>query len=1062
MKAIPLTRSCLSKSVFFIFLSVLIISTNCLIFPQDLYFNFENIGIEQGLSQSTIYAIVQDKLGFMWFGTQDGLNRYDGYSIDNLYDDQNKSLSYNVIWSLLSDSDSNLWIGTERGGIDIFLQSENRFIRLKNNPSNSNSLSENFITFIFEDSRQNVWIGTQSGGLNFYNKKTKNILRIKSDSTINSLVDNSIKIICEDDKDNLWIGTINGLSKLNLTNFYQENKLNFKNYRYDRKDSESISSNNIWTIYQDSKKRLWVGTWGGGLNLYHPEKDNFIRFNKDSKNNFAFPANVIKSIVEDNDGNLWISTYDSGLFLFNFDNKAIQRLNLTDFVVTLYKDRTGNIWLGTFSSGVKMYSKRKDLFNNFIVPSFQTQNSKKILISAICENYNGDLIVGTYGDGLFIFNKEKIIKDRLVHQPGKINSLSNNRITGIVQSKDERIWIATNGGGLSSLNLQTKTFKNYFADGSLNSPLFNQLSKIIYDAKKNILYIGYFNGRVSSFDLNKNKFNHFQFEIDTSTDEEPLQSPITEIYLSNKNVLWVANFKGYLFKLDPLKNKLITVELPFTKPKTIKNAIYCIDEVSDSLLWLATYGDGLYRFNLKNNSVEIYNESNSKVKNVIYGFLIDNNGNLWCSSNKGIFKFSDKDRKVKYYNTSDGLQSNEFNQGAYFKSQKGEMFFGGVNGLNSFFPDKIIENNFVPPVFITSFKVFNQSLNLPNPIPDGYTIKIPYSKNFFSFEFVALNYVSPEKNQYAYILEGFDNDWNKISSSHRLGSYTNLNPGTYVLKVIGSNNDGLWNKTGTFIKIEITPPFWMTWWFRGSGILILIVILLGVFKLRIKSVEKKKLYQELLSLRLIEKQEEERSRIAQEMHDTLGQDLLFIKNRALLTMQKFPDNQILNEHLNLISDSASMLIKKVREIAHNLRPPELDRLGLTETLKTLLQKVKDSTSLTVIGEIDDVDGLIDKKSEINIIRIFQEALSNILKHSNASECKIIVEKRVFDIKIEIKDNGIGFNYDPTDLNLNKRTGMGINGMIERVKILKGSINIESDYMRGTVIKILIPFNIETN
>lgn len=992
----------------------------------------------------------------MWFGTQDGLNRYDGYSIDNLNDYKNKSLSYNVIWSLLSDSEGNLWIGTERGGIDIFLQSENRFINLKKDSSDSNSLSENFITFIFEDSRKNIWIGTQSEGLNFYDRKTRKILRIKSDNSPYGLAGNSIRVICEDNNNNLWIGTSDGLSKLLLNDFYDKGKIAFKNYKFNKKDSKSISSNNIWSIYQDSKNRLWIGTWGGGLNLYNYVSDNFIRFNKNSDNGFAFPGNVIKSLVEDNEGNLWIGTYDSGLFLFNIEKKKIFKLNVMDFVVTLFKDKTGNIWLGTFSSGIKMYSRRKNLFNNFTGTNFQTHDSKKILISAIFENSDGEILVGTYGEGLLVFDKERKLKEKFIYQPEKRNNLSNNRITAITQSKDGRIWIATNGGGLNSLNLKTKVFKNYLARENTNGPLFNQISSLVYDEKRNVIYMGYFNGGISSFDLDKNKFVHYQ--IESSGGEKTSPSPITTIFLSDKTGLWVANFKGNLFVLNPLNSKVTKIDLPFKEPKTIKNAIYCINEVSDSILWLATYGDGLYRFNIKDNQLEVFNESNSEVKNVIYGFLIDKNGNLWCSSNKGIFKFSYKDKKVKYYNISDGLQSNEFNQGAYFKNKNGEMFFGGVNGLNFFHPDRMIENDFIPPIYITSFKIFNQPLNLPNPIPDGYTIKIPYSKNFFSFEFVALNYISPENNQYAYILEGFDNDWNKVSSKHRFGSYTNLNPGTYHLKIIGSNNDGLWNNRGAYITIEITPPFWMTWWFRGIGLLILTSIIFGIFKIRVNNLEKKKLYQELLSSRLIEKQEEERSRIAHEMHDTLGQDLLFIKNRALLTMQKYQDDKILIEHLKLISDSANTLLKKVREISHNLRPPELDRLGLTETLKSLLHKVKESTSLTVIGEIDDIDGLIDKKLEINIIRIFQEAINNILKHSNATTFKVIVEKRSSDIKIEIIDNGVGFNYNPSDLDLNKRTGMGINGMIERVKILKGTINIESEYMKGTRIYIILPIS----
>ncbi|HMN17240.1 MAG TPA: two-component regulator propeller domain-containing protein [Ignavibacteriaceae bacterium] len=1026
-------------------------------FPnRQVGFKFEQLGIEQGLSQSTVYAITQDKQGFIWLGTQDGLNRYDGYNFKIFKEKGNNSISYSVVWSLITDSDGNIWIGTERGGVDLFIPQKGIFINYNYNPKDTNSISDNFITVIYQDSKNNVWLGTNSGGLNLYNKSTKKFQRFYSNKKINSLVGNTIRAICEDGFGNLWIGTSNGLSKLNLNDFYRDMaNPEFISYQYSAENQNSISSNNVWAMYADSKKRLWIGTWGGGLNLYNHNKDSFQRFIYDPGDHLSIPSNNIKAIIEVADGSLWLGSYDAGLISFDVESNKFYKLNIKDFILTLYRDIAGSIWIGTYSTGIKTFSSRQNIFKNYYQNYFDNDIIQNRNVSAIFETDDGELLIGTYGNGLEHFNKQR---NRFTKYQAEVNnpySLSNNRITSIIQSQDGNIWIATSGGGLNLFNKKSKKFFRYMAKSktSSNSVLFNQISTLCYDKKENKLYLGYFNGGLSSFDLTERKFDHFVKKNFNGVDN--WKSPVTAIYIGEKTGLWFANFEGDLFNYNKEKNIFFKIDLPVFRSSADKKAIYFLKEIEDSIMWMGTYGDGLYKFDLRINKLDIFNEENSEVSNHIYGFLDDDSGNLWCSSNSGIFRFNIYNKSVKAFDMTDGLQSNEFNQGAFFKNSKGELFFGGVNGFNSFFPTEVIKNEFVPPIFITGFKVFNKPLELPNPIPDNIEIVLSYYQNLFSFEFVGLNFIMPGKNQYLYKLEGFDKEWNKVNAQQRYGIYTNLDPGEYDLRVKGSNNDGKWNEQGSTIKIIITPPFWMTWWFRSIGIIFIISLVFIVYKSRVKTLEKEKLYQQNLSSHLIEKQEEERTRIAQEMHDTLGQDLLFIKNRILLTMQKFPDNKI-NNHLELILDSSSVLLKKVREISHNLRPPELDRLGLTETLKSLLQKLKDSTSLDVIGEIDEIDGLIQRKHEINLIRIVQESLNNIMKHSEATECVITVMKTNSEIFISIYDNGKGFKLNNLKEVLNKSMGIGITGIYERVRILKGTIQINSDHGKGTDIKINIP------
>jgi signal transduction histidine kinase len=411
----------------------------------------------------------------------------------------------------------------------------------------------------------------------------------------------------------------------------------------------------------------------------------------------------------------------------------------------------------------------------------------------------------------------------------------------------------------------------------------------------------------------------------------------------------------------------------------------------------------------------------------------------------------------------DGLQANEFNQGAYFAARNGELFFGGVNGFNSFFPESINDNDYIPPIYLTTFKIFDKPLQNPGSLASLNDIELSYSQNFFSFEFVALNYTTPEKNQYAYMLEGFDKDWHIVTAQQRYGSYTNLDPGEYKLRIKGSNNDGIWNEAGISVAVIVTPPFWMTWWFRTLGVIMVLSSIYIIYQNRINSLKQEKELQQKISHRLIEKQEEERRRIALEMHDSLGHSLLFIKNRANLTAKKSFDVTSASENFNQISAAASEALITVREISHNLRPPELDQLGLSETLRSILISFRESTSIKINGAVEDIDGLIPKELDINVVRILQEALSNIIKHSGAAECEILVTKSESQITINISDYGKGFEQNNTQYSRRetpekKHAGLGLAGMTERVRILNGNFKIESTPGKGTHIEIKIPLN----
>ncbi len=1072
----------LLKIIVFVLLVCFFLSNQIIAQPSGL--NINHIGLEDGLSQSTIYAIAQDSEGFIWFGTQDGLNRYDGYSITiykhNPYD--SNSLSDNTIWSLLNDGEGNLWIGTMAGGVNRYSIRQDKYFHYLHDEKDSTSISGDFVSCMFKDSHGDIWLGTNTGGLNRYIRNTNSFEHFKySSSNKTTISNNSIHDICEDNDNNLWVGTSDGLCKINIgkqSKKYNElSKLGFKRYLHSSKDSGSISANYIRALYVDNQGKLWIGTWGGGLNYYIKNSGKFnhsnykIRYrkNKSARTNKYLNGNFVASILEDSQNNLWVATYDSGLTV-SYNKTNLFTPCIQGAIMKLYKDRSGNIWIGTFTDGVKMYDPRKNSFVHFY--NSDTKSSNNInLITSILEDNTGKLWIGTYGAGLVLYSEidknysEQRKKIRtFTFNSGNPNSISSNRVISLCESKDNNIWLGTEGGGVNRYNKNNKSFIHYHhKDNDSNSIAHDQISYTYYDKMLDVIWIGFLNGGIDYFDYKNNIIVHYNLK---NKSDEIINNAVAVIYRGEESGLWAGTIRGGIFHFDNIKNinsnKIGVFKKYFSSKAKNKglndNSIFSIYEDGNGKIWFGTYGGGLDCYHPKDNSFTYFTEENGLPDNIVYGILPDKKGNLWMSTNKGISEFNPLEKIFRNYDAKDGLQSNEFTQGAYFAGKDGELFFGGVNGFNSFYPESIIENNYLPPVYLTDFKVFDKSIPLNNAIADTRKIVLSYSQNFFSFKFVALNYTAPEKNKYAYKLEGFDNDWHYVSAQQRFASYTNLDPGKYTLHIIASNNDQIWNKKGTWLTILVTPPYWMTWWFRSIVIFFILAIGILIYYRRIISLKKDKILQQEISKRIIEKQEEERSRIALEMHDVLGQDLLLIKNRLLLAIPKAKISNVVYENLNKISDDISKVLKTVREISHNLHPPDLDQLGLTEAIKSILYAMRKATKLKVNGEIDNIDGLIPAEMEINLVRIIQEATGNILKHSEATEYRIEVKKFNELILVEIFDNGKGFDVKSIKTKHWRQSGLGLIGMTERVRILNGTFDIKSIKGEGTKIKIQIPYS----
>jgi len=441
----------------------------------------------------------------------------------------------------------------------------------------------------------------------------------------------------------------------------------------------------------------------------------------------------------------------------------------------------------------------------------------------------------------------------------------------------------------------------------------------------------------------------------------------------------------------------------------------------------------------------------------VIGIMEDNHNRLWFMSEKALIRFNTLTNETKYYDSGNGMPVNDFRIWANFRNKNGEMFAGGANGFVIYNPDNFKDNSFIPPVVIDKITRFNTDDPTGFPIEENGiayrdNINLSYKDNIFTISFAALNYINSGKNQYAYKLEGFNKDWIKIGSRRDV-TFTNIDPGSYTLKVRGSNDDGVWNDKGASIGIFISPPFWITWWFR-SGIFVIIVFTIGSFILKkLKAAERHHRAQEAFSRQLIETEELERQRIANELHDSLGQNLLVIKNSLLVKQQQ---DQIEGKSLEETSELVSQTIQEVRSISHNLRPHLLDQLGITKTIRSLTKQINDSSGISISAEVDDLQNILDSKAEINLFRMVQESFNNIIKHSGATKASLEIKIFPDYLNVRIKDNGRGMNLQAIRKSENYGRGFGLYGMEKRAHLFNWIYEIISSLNRGTEIKLTIP------
>ena len=1024
---------------------------------QNYNISFEHITSDNGLSENVIDAVFQDSQGFLWFGTDEGLNKYDGYQFKifkNNPGDTN-SISDNFIHYIFEDRTGILWISTSKGGLNKFDRRKNKFTKYIHDPLNPKSISSNNVNMTCEDEYHNFWVCTEKG-LDKLDRSSGNfeIYYGDGDTLYNRLANSYVNVLLYR-KGNLWIGTKTGFYALDV----KTGRL--KVYVHSPQNKFSISNNFVTSICEDKQNEIWIGNFGGGLNHFDPQTDKFISYRHNEKNLNSISSDFIRSMIVDENNYLWIGTSnDGGLNIFDKNSKRFhiyknhpnnsKSLSQNE-VQCIYQDRAGTIWIGTFEGLNKFDIKGKE-FHSYGTDAGDPVGLSDREVHAVFEDNNGILWVGTWKGGLDRINRKKGEVKVYKNNPENSTSISCNSITCILEDKNKRLWIGT-ADGLNRLNSKEDGFTVFKHNPASNS-FYDNAVLTLFEDSEGILWAGTWMQGLIKFDEKTNSF--IAYKNDPAISTSISSNMITSIYEDTDNNLWIGTWDG-LNKFDRKKNEFIAFKNDPKNPKSISNnSIICMLEdpiQRGKILWLGTW-TGLDKFDLITSNASIYRSSPQTFQSdEITGLLSDKRNRLWIATNRGITCLDQNDNHFRTYDKSNGLQGNEFQGRANYKSESGELFFGGDKGLNSFFPDSLYDNNYLPPVVINSFKKFNKEVKFKEDISFIHKLVLSYKDNIFSFGFTALNYIHPEKNKFQYRLLGFDKGWVN-AGGNRTATYMNLDPGEYTFMVKAANNDGIWNPVPASISIIITPPFWETWWFRFLGLAIVSALILFVFNKRTEKIKKEKNSQEEFSRKLIESQENERKRIAGELHDSLAQNLLIIKNKALYSKNNLNDEKIISEQLDNISELTTGTLSDIREIAYNLRPYQLDRLGLTKAIESIFDRLSKSTPIKFEINLDLIDEIFNPDVEINIFRIIQECFNNIIKHSSANEAKIVIKAEEDHVAIFISDNGKGFSK--SSINSDSH-GLGLRNISERVKLIKGKLDVKSEPGRGTNISISIPF-----
>ncbi len=1126
---------------------------------------FDHLTNEEGLPNSTVFNILQDKKGFLWFGTKNGLCRYDGYNFTlfKTIVNNDHTISDNWVSTLFEDSKGVLYVGTWNQGLNIYNNKNENFIRYKIS-QNKDSLGSNNIRSIKEDSKGMIWIGTADNGFYSYDKKER---KFTSFSLPPNCINNCIDMIIDKD-DNLWI--VN--TRLELFKFATRTK-EFKVIKKSFSNEQNFEELKAKLLI-DRKGILWICTNFSGLYNYDLKNNIIKHWISDPNNTNSLNSNIICDIQETNDGKIWIATDGGGIDIFDVEkNKFYHNTHhfnnskslSSNAVYCLYLDSYNNIWAGTYLSGINIYNPNKLQFSTYLPNTSNQSDLSSNSVLAIYQDMDGDFLIGTDGGGMQIYNPDKLGGNFIHYNPDETNpkSACPEVVKTIYQTKNGIIWIGTWNNGLVKFDEKTNKFTYLGWDNTNPEALASPYVWSIMEDDKNLLWIGIWPFGVDIFDWKTNKVvkqirqsNGFKGKY------------VSQIFKDSKGRIWVATEDAGLNRYIAKSDKFVNYQNDPNNQRSLSyNSLSGVFEDSKGTIWIETQGGGLNKYDEITDDFTVINEKNGLINNEIAGILEDGNGDFWISSNKGIFKFSPSTYITRSFDIDDGIQGNLFNNCASLKSKDGRFYFGGTNGFSAFYPERIKVNSYQPPLYIVSFSIFNKLVAINSPdsilkqsIIETKEITLPYSKSVFTFEYASLNFNRTKKNQYAYRMENFEDNWNFVGNK-RYATYTNLDPGQYTFLVKATNDDGVWNGNPTSIKITITPPFYYTLWFKA---LIAFSILLCVFLFynwrtsqlkRQKKILEKKVSERTADLKNanteLEEQKEEilqqneeiklQKEVVEEQHakiETAYQKLTLneqqlekvVEERTkqlVIAKQKAEESDKLKSSFlanlsheirtplnaivgfsgllidgkaeqeeqemfkSMIQSSSDSLLNLINDILDfsKIEAGQVDIIEAPVNLSKIIAEIRELSNHTLLklnsGSNKEIDFRIISPPEFNdmviisdenrLKQILQNLINNAFKFTSKGFVELsfeLINDRKF-LKFSVKDTGIGISKENQEIifgqfrkienpssNLYRGTGIGLSICKHLVKMLGGTIGVESDLGKGSVFHFTIPFQMQ--
>lgn len=991
-------------------------------------YRFNRITIEQGLSHSKINVILQDAKGFMWFGTDGGLNRYDGkiFLIFRHHRNDSLSLSDNVVNTLIEADDRHLLIGTQKGlclldrytnqmqrirlsdahaeddhpSVSTIVPTDNQAFWIGTNGSGVfrySTLSRpaiasgpehhglaflqgRHITAMLADDEGMLWIGTEADGLYIYDPRSRRLVHhILQPSDVEFIANSRINSLMQEKPGVVWAGTESGLRVITATTGVVERSYQVGTLSGSPVHSD-LTSTAILCMTMDDKGAVWLGTRDNGLVELDPGRSHPVFHRLQPSNPGSLLSNEIRTVVTDRAGTLWIGT-GFGINLIDIQGErftlhtrqpgALNTLS-SDNVHAILKEPSGVLWIGTYDKGLNRFDPVTGLWTTYLAGDVLEAGESLVERTRLLRTYESRVSRTTQS---------------------KLTFLSHNRVLALHRDEQRNIWIGT-GKGLNMLSAVSGQITRFSPDKAPGAPA-GQIIRAICRTHDGTLWIGSEDAGVSRY-ANR-AFSHFRHRSDDMSSLS--HDHVTCMLADADGNLWVGTHGGGLNRMDPKTGKFFRYTHSARNPLSLSSDIvYCLHKDPQGRLWIGT-ADGLNQYDPDQKGFVRIGMEEGLPSNFIYAILSDNSNNLWISTNKGIVKYDPERNAARNYDNKDGLQGYEFNPGAAFRSDRGELFFGGHSGYNSFYPGQIRDNPYVPEVLITDLYILNQEVlparpgsPLRKPVFETDTLYLKYRQNTLSFSFAALNYTNPEKNEFRYMLENFDNDWTQ-SGNINFANYTNLPPGQYTFRVLASNNDGIWNPRGASLVIVIEPPFWETWWFYLAFLAVVLVAISSYVTLRTYQLRKTKVLLETKIRERTYQLEKEKMRVeraskailTQKREIELQRDLLMEKNREIEQAKNELDEK--NEELTSINAHLEDIVRertsKIWKINEELRRAneELD-LFIYRASHDLKGPVSRLLGLSVLTRMDsgqanspDYTGIIEKSAtEMN--RVIQK-LTNI-------------------------------------------------------------------------------------